>query len=450
MRGFGVGGYDTSECVRVFVCPTPLVVEHRNHTTSRLSIPTNTTGFFLGAKDFHPDAWDYWELPQLFTLAGRMGYSRALFCPYDSEDWWPFTDIFQGFDRVTSRTTLGCPVVNDMGCDDRVIMTAALAHIEEQARRQREEGAPPFVLVLMWNNMHRPFLQRATGEDPVATEERNLQYLSKLGYEALFAGSKGEAAAAEALSITEDMTAALFATLDAAGLRDNTLVSFLSDHGESTAPTSNRLNRPSTLYLASPLWLHVPPPLLQGEKGAAAAAALRGNRDRLVSNLDLMPTLVELLGWITDDTALFHGLPAIFGHGQSLLRPVAPTRVAAGWQGQPFVDACEWTFGLLYNATHTLVLRAEENDAILEAVGGHDRADVVAAWDFRELGREDQAYWRRELVEKRPDMHEALRQCFFDYRLGVEEEEEEGRGAGKEGGQRKKPASAVAWLGLGG
>ena len=43
---------------------------------------------------------------------------------------------------------------------------------------------------------------------------------------------------------------------------------------------------------------------------------------------------------------------------------------AAGWQGQPFVDACEWTFGMLFNATHTLILRAEENDAILEEVGG--------------------------------------------------------------------------------
>lgn len=46
---------------------------------------TTHTGYFLGAKDFHPDSWDYWALPQVYTLAQRMGYTRALFCPYDSE-----------------------------------------------------------------------------------------------------------------------------------------------------------------------------------------------------------------------------------------------------------------------------------------------------------------------------------------------------------------------------
>ena len=380
--------------------------------------PTNP-GYFLGAHDFHPDSWDYWSLPQLFTLAQRMGYTRALFCPYDTDDWWPFTDIFQGFDRITSRTTLNGPVVNDMGMDDRLVMERAVEHIAEQGRRQREdkEGAPPFVMVLIWNNVHRPFLRR--GQTATEATERNQQYQSSLTYKGLFTGSKGEEAAAEALSITQDMTVDLFDALETAGLLDNTLVSFLSDHGESTTPSSTRLGRPSTLYLASPLWIHVPPSVLAGRE--EAAAALRGNRDRLVSNLDLMPTLVELLGW-SDDRSLFEGVPSIFGHGQSLLRPVAPDRTAAGWQGQPFVDACEWTFGMLFNATHTLILRAEENDAILEEVGGKDRADAVREWDFGELGPEDQAYWRRELMEKRPDMFEALRQCYFTNRLGLEVE----------------------------
>lgn len=138
-----------------------------------------------------------------------------------------------------------------------------------------------------------------------------------------------------------------------------------------------------------------------------------------------MPTLVELLGW-SDEAGLFQEIPSIFGHGQSLLRPVAADRIAAGWQGQPFVDACEWTFGLLYNATHTLILRAEENDAVLEEVGGVDKAEAVRTYAFGELGKEDRAYWRRELVERRPDMYEALRQCFWTYDLGDREEKKKG------------------------
>jgi hypothetical protein len=350
-----------------------------------------------------------------------MGYTRALFCPYDTEDWWPFNDIFEGFERTTSRTTLGGPVVNDMGIDDRVVMARAVEYIEQQGRKQQQEDGPPFVLVLVWNNVHRPFLKRGQSDDEAA--QRNQDYLSTLAYKSLFAGRKGEEAALEALSITQDMTVDLFDALQRAGLLDNTLVSFLSDHGESTSTTSSRLGRPSSLYLASPLWLHAPPSIL-AQHPPDAAAALRSNRDRLVSNLDLMPTLVELLGW-SDDRALFEGLPSIFGHGQSLLHPVAPDRTAAGWQGQPFVDACEWTFGLLFNATHTLILRAEENDAILEEVGGEDKADVVREWDFGELGPEDQAYWRRELVEKRPDMYDALQQCFFTYNLGMDGEDGE-------------------------
>lgn len=71
------------------------------------------------------------------------------------QDWWPFNDIFDKFDRVTSRTTLEAPVVNDMGMDDRLVMAEAVKFIEEQGRRQREEGEeggapPPFVMVLMW------------------------------------------------------------------------------------------------------------------------------------------------------------------------------------------------------------------------------------------------------------------------------------------------------------
>lgn len=67
------------------------------------------------------------------------------------QDWWPFNDIFDNFERITSRTTLEAPVVNDMGMDDRLVMAEAVKYIEEQGRKQREEeGVPPFLMVLMW------------------------------------------------------------------------------------------------------------------------------------------------------------------------------------------------------------------------------------------------------------------------------------------------------------
>ena len=104
--------------------------------------------------------------------------------------------------------------------------------------------------------MHRPFLKK--GHTELQSKRRNAQYTDTTAYKNLFMGTQGEEAAAAALSITEDMTTDLFDALTRAGLLDNTLVSFLSDHGESTAPSSTRLGGPTSLYLASPLWLHVP------------------------------------------------------------------------------------------------------------------------------------------------------------------------------------------------
>lgn len=104
--------------------------------------------------------------------------------------------------------------------------------------------------------MHRPFLKK--GHTELQSKYRNAQYSDTTAYKNLFMGTQGEEAAAAALSITEDMTTDLFDALERAGLQNNTLVSFLSDHGESTAPSSTRLGGPTSLYLASPLWLHVP------------------------------------------------------------------------------------------------------------------------------------------------------------------------------------------------
>ena len=220
-----------------------------------------------------------------------------------------------------------------MGMDDRLVMAEAVKYIESRSSTAEQQ---PFVAVLIWNNCHRPFLKKAA--DP----SRNRIYENGIDYKRLlFGNGQGEDSAMEALEITDDMTRDLFAALDRAGLRGSTIVTFLSDHGETTEPSSTRLGNPDSVYLATPLWMHVPPPLLEARPGAAAALRRNGRGDRLVTNLDLMPTVVDLLGWAAPE-ALFANTSTIFGHGTSLLRPLPRDRVASGWQGQPFVDSCDW------------------------------------------------------------------------------------------------------------
>lgn len=142
----------------------------------------------------------------------------------------------------------------------------------------------------------------------------------------------------------------VYDTLQSTCLLDKTLISFQADHGVGLLRANKPMADPDSFYLSVPFWLHVPPRLLVDPEGEARRVALQGNRDRLVSNLDMIATLVELLGWDTAEH-LFADVPPIFEHGASLLQPLAPDRIAAGWQGRPFVESCAWQFGLLSNAT---------------------------------------------------------------------------------------------------
>lgn len=109
--------------------------------------------------------------------------------------------------------------------------------------------------------------------------------------------------------------------LDDAGLREDTLIVFTSDHGDGHG--AHQWNQKSLLYEES-----VRIPLIVVPPGGARP----GRERRLVSNgLDLFPTLCDYAGMVTPE-----GLP-----GRSL-RPLLETADPATWREELFIEA--WPF----------------------------------------------------------------------------------------------------------
>ncbi|GAB5036286.1 arylsulfatase [Nannochloropsis oceanica] len=513
---FGNALLKTKKGLKAFPFYEETVQQHRDifDFTNNRAVSANTLtaataallGSYVAAPDPHPDAWTYFDLPNLFTMGKALGYKLALFMPYEHEEWYPFTGIYEDrFDKIVSKNTLNGKAVNDMGMDDRLITAEVLKFLEEEGvkrgrvkQRQGDEKGKyanggkqaeekevadlqPFIVVIFWNNMHTPFLQNPRYEragDLAANQSMSeASPRTEIGDETkravmrktLLPGTKTETVTAgaanggdsdagatataataaatpgsqtttrktktlvspdvqgkanssiiiredraiHAMEIGNQMMQDVWETLESTSLLDNTLVSFQSDHGETMGTAvRKRLADPDSLYLATPLWMHIPPHLLSSSE----REVLSENRDKLTSNMDLMPTFVEVLKWDTTEN-MFRERPSIFKHGRSLLRPVEADRLTSGWQGRPFVESCDWTHGFLFNATHTLILRAGENHAVLEAIDQEDGAwtTVKERWAVKDLPAEEVAWWTRELKTNHADMVMALTECFWNY-----------------------------------
>ena len=360
-----------------------------------------------------------------------------------------------------------------MGMDDRIITHRVLKFLEKEAEKQGEdEAAPPFLIVLMWNNMHTPFLsnekasknrnygrkadenairaleqaqvpkqqqeeeeeKEEEGEEKEEEEEEKVEEEEEeekeeeeeddtdgsleqpIVYSGLPRGYRDRRDyrhAMGALAITNEMMQEVHDKLYETGLLENTILTFQSDHGERVGDASKRLADIDSMYMTVPFWMHVPPSVFANAK---QQKTLKANSDRLVSNMDAVPTLIELLGWETTEH-MFKGIPRVFRHGQSLLRPVAPNRIASGWQGRPLIDACDWMFGFLFNATHNIILRCGDNDVMVEGLDMKEASRTqVENWaQLHTLPKEERKFWEDEIKTNHPEWLEAFHECNYDY-----------------------------------
>ncbi|HWB60772.1 MAG TPA: sulfatase-like hydrolase/transferase [Chthoniobacteraceae bacterium] len=279
-----------------------------NSTTSDIAYATLFTGLppDAGHKAFH-------QQPLIWSAARARGYHTSFYTSQGLS--WLNMDAFfidDTLDIAVTRETLGAPCVNDMAMDDRLLNRRIL---EDWKTASAVNGAPRFCVV-NYNMLHVPFLSDDEKQPP---HER---YLNALG-------------------ILDRCLCELIERLESDGRLERTAIVFTGDHGEiprdegSSGPEENpdRLYRFHPDLLRVPLWIRVP--------GAAPGivAQLGANREKSVSNLDLYPTLLGLLGFPAER------LPAAPG-GCNLLEEIPKHRkiiaLNAGdlraWSLEPFAS----------------------------------------------------------------------------------------------------------------
>lgn len=257
-----------------------------------ISVPSTLTGL-------RPDAPvdDFARAPLLWHEARARGYRTAFFSPQDFQ-----VDFFEGFyladggpdESKNANDHRDQPRVNDRGIPDSRAVDDAIDFV---ARAPRDV---PILLVVQMNATHWPCWAPELGAD---TSESAIP-----------------GRCARAARYIDDELARLVGALGRSRDPGRTVVIGTSDHGQSL--DVQRPARPVNYYqsvLRVPLFVHLPESVCAD--APELCAALRENRTRRASNLDVLPTVLDLWSsWpVVDERP-----PAA---GASLLRPLPGSRV---------------------------------------------------------------------------------------------------------------------------
>lgn len=227
--------------------------------------------------------------PTLFDLAKARGM-QTLFYSSSQLGWANFDQFFDSdaIDTVFTPESGGFDIINDLSCDDYLIA-------ERVSQTLRTATGPLFAVVFL-NGLHIPFQSASACAVPDSVTNR----LQRASY------------------ISESCHRLILDALVESGRYDNALILCAGDHGEDNQITGadgeNHLARLTHLTDAviHPMFLLKPPANLP----EAQLQTLNANADRLVSLLDIAPTIASALdldppaGMVFDGASLFQPIPA--------------------------------------------------------------------------------------------------------------------------------------------
>lgn len=258
---------------------------YSNSTFTMLSVPSLATGVspLQSGETLH-------KMPLLFDYGKSLDY-RTFFISSQTLEWRNLGQFFNSpsIDFLWNKDVAEAPRVHDIGTDDRFVAEQwknFAAALEDQR----------FLGVLQTYANHYPYFA------PKKTFDLLKRYHQSISY-------------------VDSVVADIFQTLDDEGLRENTVVIFTSDHGE--AFNEHGYNGHLRTYYEEesgvPLWMYIPEKI-QAYYGEGIAN-LRANTEKNVSNLDLIPTLIDLLSLRDLPGEVTRNL-----EGASLLAPLDPDR----------------------------------------------------------------------------------------------------------------------------
>jgi hypothetical protein len=258
-----------------------------NSNCTDVSIPSILTG-----SGTHEGIDKLHAMPFVFDIAKARGYRTAFFT--SAVVAWANLATFLSsarIDHMLTASEAGHPFINDLATDDMAIMKDLRRFILEVRPSEN------LFLVVYPNAMHTPYQHTGDIEFPAGMDDNVLR----------------------ALFILESEHKLLFDTLRETGRFDDALIIETGDHGSDPFNLAfGKMSRVENYEepILRPMFLVKPPARLP----AAAAAALDGNTRALVANLDIAPTIADLLG-----ARLTGGLRYA---GFSLLDVIPPDRLA--------------------------------------------------------------------------------------------------------------------------
>ena len=303
-----------------------------------------------------------------------------------------------------------CVRTNQIDFDEEVVFAAERAiydHVRGPADR-------PFFLVASLTHPHDPFAvpqsywdrydhaaidMPALGLDdvPLDPHTARLRHVSNMDHEPVTDEQVRNARHAyyAAISFCDDQLGKLMGALEATGLADNTVVLFLSDHGEM-------LGERGLWYKMTFLEGGARVPLIVAGPGIAT-----GRRDEAVSLIDVLPTLVELAGGDperdvaspVDGRSLMPHLTGGRGHdaviGEYLAEGAVAPMVMLRRGPYKFIHSPGDPDQLYDLAADPRETRNRAGDPALAAVAEGFRAEIAARWDFPTLDAAVRASQRR-------------------------------------------------------
>ncbi len=279
-----------------------------NASSTLVSVPTLCAGLAPDSTAVRMHAQ-----PLLWHYAKAAGYSTFMHTPQRYE-WMEFDQyLIDGtLDHVFTAESTDHALANDVGIDDVHMIDETISRIDKLLA-----GDAPFLGVIQFNATHKPFLPHPDKAKkwPGLRDFESDRFLNAVHY-------------------VDDLTGRVVAHLRKKGALDNTVILLTSDHGQGL--TGRRIRARIHNYYDEvaiiPFLLAMPPRSGSWLKKDGRLANLRANRDRRVSNVDIVPTLLDAIGVLDQvpDAIRDH-----FG-GHSLFRPLDPDRQIA------FVNVTEY------------------------------------------------------------------------------------------------------------
>lgn len=261
-----------------------------NSSATDVSMPSILTGVapYESFRKLHkmPFLWDW----------ARAAGMRTAYVSAQRQSWANFAEFFfsPGPDFHRTGEDIDAPVINDCGVDDLIAVNTLDSFLTQHSGKH-------FFAVYNSNALHAPFQQSSkycSVQASFASKYENAQFMLDKTFEHIYA------------------------TLKTTGALDSTIIIFTADHGESdrlehTPRIENFYDEVSCI----PFFLYLPASW-RAQHGNQMGV-LRANLGTNVMNLDIAPTVADLLGAgaSTFDLSILHQLL-----GRSLLSAVDPSR----------------------------------------------------------------------------------------------------------------------------